>query len=112
MTKRGFGAIGSPGLLYKRWYGLREWCAGSRIVVPAADPAQRAAERRQALGAHVRQLRTGLGWTQEELAHQTGFDRKSVNRVENGAYSPSLDRIAVLADALGVPVSELVAPLD
>lgn len=80
--------------------------------MPTPNPAQRAADRRRGLGEHVRRLRTELGWTQEQLAHETGFDRKSINRVEMGAYSPSLDRVALLADALGVRVSELVAPLD
>jgi len=60
----------------------------------------------------VRALRAAREWTQEDLAHRAGFDRKSINRLENGAYSPSLDRVAVLADALGVPVSELVRPMD
>lgn len=98
-------------VLYQRWYGLGKGLAGKCIAVPVADPAHRAAERRRALGEQIRRLRTDRGWTQERLAHETGFDRKSVNRVEKGAYSPSLDRIGVLADALGVPVSELVAPL-
>lgn len=80
--------------------------------MPTPEASQRAAERRRALGAQVRRLRTDLGWTQEQLAHETGFDRKSINRVEMGAYSPTLDRVAVLADALGIRVSDLVAPLD
>jgi transcriptional regulator with XRE-family HTH domain len=42
----------------------------------------------------------------------TGFDRKSVNRVETAAYSPTVDRIFMLADALGVSASELLAGVD
>ncbi|MBB5803567.1 DNA-binding XRE family transcriptional regulator [Saccharothrix ecbatanensis] len=41
-------------------------------------------------------------WTQGPLAEACGFDRKTVNRIENGRQSPSLDRVFVLADALGV----------
>jgi transcriptional regulator with XRE-family HTH domain len=64
--------------------------------------------RRKALGARVRALRSERGWTQEQLAHHTGFDRKSVNRIENAAYSPSVDRLFLLADALGVPAADLL----
>lgn len=46
------------------------------------------------------------GLTQEP-AERAGFDRKSVNRIENGGYSPSLDRVFVLAQALGVQMAEL-----
>lgn len=63
--------------------------------------------RRQAFGHRMRALRSGLGLTQEQLAERAGFDRKSVNRMENGEYSPSLDRVFVIADALGVEVAEL-----
>lgn len=64
--------------------------------------------RRKALGERVRELRLAKEWTQEDLAHETGFDRKSINRLETAAYSPAVDRLFVLADALGVPAAELL----
>lgn len=76
------------------------------------DPEALRQRRRSALGSRVRQLRTDLNWTQEDLAHQTGFDRKSINRLETAAYSPTVDRLFFLADALGVSLSELVAGVD
>ncbi len=63
--------------------------------------------RRQVFGQRVLELRTRQGLTQEQLDERAGFDRKSVNRIENGGYSPSLDRVFVLAQALGVEVVEL-----
>lgn len=68
--------------------------------------------RRQALGASVRQARLERGWTQEQLAQETGFDRKSVNRVETGAYAPSVDRLFVLAEALGTTAARLLAGIE
>lgn len=52
---------------------------------------------------------TAATLTQErrELAARATFDRKGVNRMGNGGYSPSLDRVFVIADALGVEVAEL-----
>lgn len=52
-------------------------------------------------------LRTKAQWTQERLAEASGFDRKTINRIENGQHSPSLDRVFVLAYALGVEPVEL-----
>jgi DNA-binding XRE family transcriptional regulator len=49
-----------------------------------------------------------LGWTQDELAHHAGVDHKSINRLENAAYSPSVDRLFLVAGALGVRGSELL----
>ncbi|WP_371320770.1 helix-turn-helix transcriptional regulator [Saccharothrix yanglingensis] len=37
----------------------------------------------------------------------SGFDRKTVNRIENGRHSPSLDRVFILAHALDVQPLEL-----
>lgn len=75
--------------------------------MPTVDP--QTLRRRAAFGDAVRRLRQERGWTQEELAHRTGFDRKSVNRIENASYSPAVDRLFPLADALGVAVSALFA---
>lgn len=68
--------------------------------------------QRAAFGETVRRLRQERGWTQEDLADRVGFDRKSINRVENAAYSPSVDRLFALANALGVTPSELLADAD
>lgn len=58
-------------------------------------------------GEVVRARRKSLGLSQEKLAEKAGCDRQSINRVENAAYSPSLDRLFKLADALGVSMSDL-----
>lgn len=71
-----------------------------------------ASRRRALLGDEIRRIRQGRGWTQEDLAHEAGIDRKSVNRVEQGNYSPSVDRLFVIADALGVAASTVLAAAD
>lgn len=58
-------------------------------------------------GHRVAQLRLRVEWTQEKLAEVSGFDRKTINRIENGRHSASLDRVFVLAYALGVEPIEL-----
>jgi transcriptional regulator with XRE-family HTH domain len=53
-----------------------------------------------------------MGLSQEKLAEKAGCDRQSINRVENAAYSPSLDRVFKLADALGLSLTELFDRTD
>lgn len=67
----------------------------------------RLAEDRARFGHRVAALRQQVDWTQEKLAEASGFDRKTINRIENGRHSPSLDRVLILAYALGVEPIEL-----
>jgi transcriptional regulator with XRE-family HTH domain len=69
-------------------------------------------ERRLLFGEAVRERRLAAGLSQEALAERCGFDRKSISRVETGAFSPSLDRVYRLADALEVPIDDLVGRID
>ena len=68
-------------------------------------------QRRARFGDVVKERRTELGLSQEDLAERCGFDRKSISRVETGAFSPSLDRVWRLADGLDLPISDLFAEL-
>jgi putative transcriptional regulator len=51
--------------------------------------------------------RAKKGWTQAELAEQTGVTRKTVNTIENGKYVPSTYLALKLARVLDVSVEEL-----
>lgn len=77
---------------------------------PAPNPTVQ--RRRLSFGSVVRTKRKALGLSQEKLAERAGCDRQSINRVENAAYSPSLDRVFKLTDALGLSLSDLFGELD
>lgn len=64
------------------------------------------------IGAVLCAQRKPLGLSQHKLAESAGCNRMSVSRVENGAYSPSLDRIFTLADALETSLSDLFVEVD
>jgi transcriptional regulator with XRE-family HTH domain len=60
-------------------------------------------------GIAVRQLRQERQLSQEELGHRTGLHRNHVGEIERAELSPTLNSVEVLADALGVTPSELIA---
>ncbi|MEW9533646.1 helix-turn-helix transcriptional regulator [Microbispora sp. NPDC049125] len=70
----------------------------------------RLAELRRQFGIRLREVREGRCLTQERLGELAEVDRKTINRIENGMYSPRLDNIFQIADALGVSVRDLFAP--
>lgn len=64
--------------------------------------------RRQQLGRHVARLRADRGLVVDDVASVTGLDRKTVMATEGGRNVPTLDTLLLIADALGVSVSELL----
>jgi len=61
------------------------------------------------LGAKLRALRLAAGLTQAELARRTGIHRPNIARVEAGRHTPSLETLARLAHAIGVPTTRVLA---
>jgi DNA-binding XRE family transcriptional regulator len=61
------------------------------------------------LGARLRELRLAAGLTQAELARRTGIHRPNIARVEAGRHTPSLETLARLASAIGVPTTHVLA---
>ncbi len=55
----------------------------------------------------VREQRTKLGLTQEELAAQVGLARQSIISIEKGHYIPTIETALRLSAALRVPVEKL-----
>ena len=58
------------------------------------------------------QLRIDKGLSQDNLAKAAGIDRKTVNRIENGHFSPSLDTFFRLCIALDVRPADLMKGLS
>ncbi|HEX4805723.1 MAG TPA: helix-turn-helix transcriptional regulator [Conexibacter sp.] len=59
------------------------------------------------LGQAVRERRTEIGMTQEELAHAAGTSQKRVWQIESTSTRVSYDALCALAEALGVPLEML-----
>jgi transcriptional regulator with XRE-family HTH domain len=59
-------------------------------------------------GRRLRELRRGVGLSQEELADLAGLDRSYVGGVERGERNISLENICKLAAAMEVPPKTLL----
>ena len=66
---------------------------------------------RKGFGQRIRELRTDQGFSQEAFADRCGFVRTYMSRIETGTANPSLDAAKVLADGLGMSLSELLRGL-
>jgi transcriptional regulator with XRE-family HTH domain len=58
-------------------------------------------------GRRVRALRTARGQSQETFADACGIDRTYISGIERGRRNVGLKNIEVIANALGVTLSEL-----
>lgn len=64
------------------------------------------------LAQRIKNLRLQQHLTLEQVASQTGLTRSWLSKVENFRVTPSLPALGQIADALGVPVSQLFEGLD
>ena len=64
-----------------------------------------------ALGERIRGIRKGRGLSQERLAEAVGVTFQQVQKYERGANRVSFSRLALIAEALETPLSELISGL-
>jgi transcriptional regulator with XRE-family HTH domain len=65
---------------------------------------------RKVFARNVRKLRRLLEVSQEALALESGLSRTYVSEIERGERNVSIDSMGALADALNVPLKDLVDP--
>ncbi len=61
------------------------------------------------VGLNVQRLRREKGWSQEDLAFESGLHRTYVSGIERGVRNPTLLILDKLAKTLGVRLAELLA---
>lgn len=60
------------------------------------------------LSTSIKAFRKSRGLSQDNLAKIAGVDRKTINRIENGKHSPSLENFVSISNALDCAPEELM----
>ncbi|KIF67642.1 transcriptional regulator [Streptomyces sp. AcH 505] len=63
---------------------------------------------RQVIGIRIRDAREAANLTQPQLGERVGRDVKTIHRIERGTSDPKLTDLLLIADAIGVPLADLV----
>lgn len=79
----------------------------SRDIASPGKPAPAAVED---FGVRLKQLRKAKGLTQAQMASQMGVSMPAICAWETGKARPRDGRMKALANALGIPMSELFGP--
>jgi len=63
---------------------------------------------RERVGQNVRRYRLEKGWSQEELAFETGLHRTYISGVERGVRNPTVIVLEKIATKLGLETTALL----
>lgn len=63
---------------------------------------------RRRVGVNVRRLREEKGWSQEELAFETGMHRTYISGIERGVRNPTITVVEKIARKLEVGPEKLL----
>jgi transcriptional regulator with XRE-family HTH domain len=66
----------------------------------------------QRIAHRLRDLRTGRGWSLDDLAKQCGVSRATLSRLENAEVSPTAAVLGRLCAAYGLPMSRLMRMVE
>ncbi|MBM3805624.1 MAG: helix-turn-helix transcriptional regulator [Actinobacteria bacterium] len=77
------------------------------MVISKKFLAKKCAAQRKLVARQLRKQRIKLELSQDELAQRAGIERKTVNRIENGHFSPTLETITRLCIVLKIAPSTL-----
>lgn len=69
-------------------------------------------KRERNVGAVLRRIRTEGGLSQDEIAARVGVSRSHIGRFESGEKIPNLKMLFRLAEALGIPASDIILEVE
>jgi len=73
-----------------------------------ATKASQIMKRRKQIAEQIMSKRQENEMSQDALAKKAGIDRKTINRIENGHFSPSVETLIRIANALNTHPKELL----
>jgi methanogenic corrinoid protein MtbC1/DNA-binding XRE family transcriptional regulator len=80
----------------------------ARRLAGLGDEGATLSDYLKAVGARVQSLRKSLDWSQQALAERSGLDRTYISAVEHGKQNITLGAVMKLADALEIPLVQLL----
>src|SRR5690348_17033211 len=89
--------------------GHRSARQNAPMTEPAATDHPASATTASHLARNLVSLRHTRGLTQDGLARNAGVPRSTIANLESGEGNPSLSVLVKVAQALGVPIDELLA---
>ena len=63
-------------------------------------------------GERLKEIRTGLHYSQKELSEKTGLTLRTIQRIENNEFKPSLHSLKVIGEVLNTDFSEFQKASD
>lgn len=63
----------------------------------------------KAFGEAIRQARSEMRLSQQDLSDLTGISKRHIAKIENGIANPSLEIVAILASSLSISVDKVLA---
>ena len=85
-------------------YGLFVWWFARAGLEYPITIANFSTEERKRVGALLKDIRKKKNMKASELAVLTDIDAANISRIENGKYSPGLDVLSKIANALGYKI--------
>lgn len=67
---------------------------------------------REEIGARLRARRKQREWSLTELAERSGINNGSLSKIERGTQSITTGTLQALADAYGIDIAEVIAPIE
>lgn len=64
------------------------------------------------LGDELRKARQDAGMSQEKVSLDSGVDRSYLSELENNKWSPTVEMLFRICDALGVAASDIIARVE
>ena len=79
-----------------------------RGTVKTKKQSTKSEKQKSSIAAELRLLRIKQKLTQDKLALKSKIDRKTINRIENLWFSPSMDTFLRICGALGVKPNDVI----
>lgn len=83
-----------------------KYCSVYVIIIRVSYRLQ--TEEVRKIKSKLAEIRKSKGMTQRKLSYLSGVHRVSIARYETGRVSPTVRVLEKLADALGVPIDEII----